>query len=167
MANLGQSFNTNEIPESDNNFDPIPAGWYEVSVNYAELKETKAGTGEYIAIRYDVLGPAHQGRVIFGNLNIRNPNPKAQDIGIQQLGELMRAIGLASVEDTDQLVGGHLEVKVKIREASGGYDASNDVAGFKAIKGGATPMPAKKPAKKAAAEAEPEAAAGSPPWAKK
>jgi|TARA_R110000787_G_scaffold91982_3_gene193694 hypothetical protein len=167
MANLGQSFNTNEIPESDNNFDPIPAGWYEVSVNSAELKETKAGTGEYIAMRYDVLGPAHQGRVIFGNLNIRNPNPKAQDIGIQQLGELMRAIGLASVEDTDQLVGGHLEVKVKIREASGGYEASNDVSGFKAIKGGATPMPAKKPAKKAAAAAEPEAAAGSPPWAKK
>ena len=73
----------------------------------------------------------------------------------------MRAIGLASVEDTDQLVGGHLEVKVKIREASGGYDASNDVSGFKAIKGGATPMKTKK------AEAPEAPAASAPPWSKK
>ena len=164
MANLGQSFNANDIPQSENNFEPIPAGWYEVSINTAELKETKAGTGEYIALRYDVLGPAHQGRVIFGNLNIRNPNSKAQDIGIQQLGELMRAIGLASVQDTDQLVGGHLEVKVKIREASGGYDASNDVSGFKAVKGGSVPMATKKAAK---SDDAPVAAAGTPPWAKK
>ena len=165
MANLGQSYNTNDIPENENNFEPIPAGWYEVSINSAELKDTKAGTGEYIAMRYDVLGPAHQGRVIFGNLNIRNPNPKAQDIGIQQLGEMMRAIGLPSVEDTDQLVGGHLEVKVKIREASGGYDASNDVSGFRAVKGGAVPMATKKAAKPEKADAAP--AAASPPWAKK
>jgi len=165
MGNLGQSYNTNDIPENENNFEPIPAGWYEVSINSAELKDTKAGTGEYIAMRYDVLGPAHQGRVIFGNLNIRNPNPKAQDIGIQQLGEMMRAIGLPSVEDTDQLVGGHLEVKVKIREASGGYDASNDVSGFRAVKGGAVPMATKKAAKPEKADAAP--AAASPPWAKK
>ncbi|MGY8791568.1 MAG: hypothetical protein ACKVKR_15020, partial [Pseudomonadales bacterium] len=72
------------------------------------------------------------------------------------------AIGLASVEDTDQLVGGHLEVKVKIREASGGYEASNDVSGFKAVKGGAVPMATKK-----AAKSEDAPAAGTPPWAKK
>ena len=163
MANLGQSFNTSDIPQSDNNFEPIPAGWYEVSINSAELKDTKAGTGQYVAMRYDVLGPAHEGRVIFGNLNIRNPNPKAQDIGIQQLGELMRAIGLASVEDSDQLIGGHLEVKVKIREASGVYDASNDVSGFRAVKGGAVPMATTKAAKSDDAPV----AAGTPPWAKK
>ena len=120
----------------ENNFKLIPAGWYEVSISSTELKQTKAGTGEYIALRYDVLGPAHQGRVIVGKLNIRNPNSKTQDIGIQQLGELMRAIGLASVEDTDQLIAGHLEVEVKISEASGGCDFLNYVSNFRAIKSG-------------------------------
>ena len=120
----------------ENTPEPIPAGWYEVSINSTQLKQTKAGTGEYIALRYKLLGPAHQGRVIVGMLNIRNPNPKTQDIGIQQLGELMRAIGLASVEDTDQLIGGHLEVEVKISEASGGCDFSNYVCSFRAIKVG-------------------------------
>ena len=120
----------------ENNFEPIPAGWYEVSISSTQLKQTKAGTGEYIALRYNLLGPAHQGRVIVGMLNIRNPNPKTQDIGIQQLGELMRAIGLASVEDTDQLIGGHLEIKVKISETNGGCDFSNYVSNFRAIKVG-------------------------------
>ena len=118
----------------ENNSELIPAGWYEVLISSTQLKQTKARTGGHIALCYKVLGPAHKGRVIFGNLNIRNPNPKTQDIGIQQLGELMRAIGLASVEDTDQLIGGHLEVKVHISEASGGCDFSNYVSGFRAIK---------------------------------
>ena len=120
----------------ENTPEPIPAGWYEVSINSTQLKQTKAGTGEYIALRYKLLGHAHQGRVIVGMLNIRNPNPKTQDIGIQQLGELMRAIGLASVEDTDQLIGGHLEVKVQIIEASSDCNFSNYVSNFRAIKVG-------------------------------
>jgi len=53
---------------------------------------------------------------------------------------------------------------VKIREASGGYDASNDVSGFKAVKGGAVPMATKKAEK---SDDAPVAAAGTPPWAKK
>ena len=120
----------------ENNSELIPAGWYEVSISSTQLKQTKARTGEYIALCYKVLGPAHNGRVIFGNLNIRNPNPKTQDIGIQQLGELMRAIGLVSVEDTDQLIGGHLEVKVQIIEASSDCNFSNYVSNFRAIKVG-------------------------------
>ena len=156
MANLGQSFNTNEMPQGDNNFEPIPAGWYSCS---AEIKDTKAGTGQYIAIRYNITGPTHEGRVIFGNINFRNPNPKAQEIGIQQLGDIMRGIGLASLEDTDQLVGGQLEIKVKISPPNNGYEASNDVSGFKALKGGSAPMAV--PAQTASSTA-----AAPPPWAK-
>ena len=159
MANLGQSFNTSEMPQGDNNFEPIPAGWYTCTIGSAEIKDTKAGTGQYIAIRYNVTGPTHEGRVIFGNINFRNPNPKAQEIGIQQLGDIMRGIGLASLEDTDQLIGGQLEIKVKISPPNNGYEASNDVSGFKALKGGSPPMAA--PAQAASAPAT-----GTPPWAK-
>ena len=137
MAFLNETFVAADMPQSDRNFDPIPAGWYDVSITGAELRQTKAGTGQYIAVRYDVTGPTHQGRVIFGNLNIRNANPQAESIGRQQLGELMRAIGLAKVEDTDQLIGHHLQIKVKIRE-SAGYDPQNDVSGFRASGGAAT-----------------------------
>jgi hypothetical protein len=98
-------------------------------------------------------------------VNIRNQSQKAEEIGRQQLGEIMRAIGLARVEDSDQLIGGQLQIKVKIREATqrdkdAGYTESrNEVAGFKAISGSAIPVASKPAATSAPAGAK-------PPWAK-
>ena len=155
MAQLLETFSVDALPVSDRNFEPLPAGWYTAIVNGAEIKNTKAGTGQYIAVRYDITGPTHQGRVVFGNLNIKNPNPKAEEIGRQQLGELMRAIGLTTVQDTDQLIGGQLSIKLDVRESEQ-YGASNDVKGYKS--NGAT---APKVAAKVSAPAK-----ASPPWVK-
>ena len=160
MANLGEIFNVEFLPQGKTSFDPIPPGWYTVTIASAEVKATKNGTGQYIAIRYDVTGPTHQGRVIFGNLNIRNQSPKAEEIGRQQLGELCRAIGLAKVGDTDQLVGHGLSIKVDI-EKSEQYGDKNQVRGFKPVAGGAPP----RAAMAAAPAAAPAKAA--PPWAKR
>ena len=159
---LDEEFDVGTLPQSTNNFDPLPPGWYEVSITDAEIRKTKAGTGSYIAVRYDVIGPTHQGRVVFRNLNIRNPNPKSEEIGRQQLGDLMRAIGVPRLTDTDQLIGGSLKIKLKIREQEG-YDPSNDVSGFKALEGSAPPAPRAKPAddNPFAGEAKP---ASNPPW---
>ena len=162
MANLGEIFDVEFLPQGKTSFDPIPPGWYTVTIASAEVKATKNGTGQYIAIRYDVTGPTHQGRVIYGNLNIRNQSPKAEEIGRQQLGELCRAIGLAKVGDTDQLVGHGLSIKVDI-EKSDQYGDKNQVKGFKPIAGGAPPRAATAAAP--AATAAPAKAA--PPWAKK
>jgi hypothetical protein len=156
MAFLDQEISLNDIPQSTNNFEPIPAGWYSANITGAELKSTKAGNGSYIAVRYDITGPTHEGRVVFGNINIRNPNPQAETIGRQQLGDIMRAIGLTSVKDTDQLIGTSLMIKVSVREDEK-YGASNDIKGHKAIHGSEPPKPAAKPAK---------ASAATPPWQK-
>jgi len=136
---LGQSFNVNEMPEGDNNFEPVPAGLYTATIGGAEVKDTRDGTGQYISTRFDITGPSHEGRVVFTNLNIRNKNPKAEEIARQQLGDIMRAGGLATLTDTDQLVGVSLQIKVAVRAATDDYAASNDIKGFKAIEGGATP----------------------------
>lgn len=160
MAFLNETFNAADLPQSEQgNFEPLPAGWYTVKIAGAELKTTKNGSGQYIAVRYDVLAPTHQGRVVFGNLNIRNQNPKAEEIGRQQLGDLMRAIGLASVQDTDQLIGGTLAIKLAIR-AQEGYEPSNDVKAFKAVGGAAPATPAQTPQQQTPPST-------SPPWARK
>lgn len=160
MAYFGD-FNAAELPTNTMSSEPVPAGWYNVKIHSAELKNTKAGTGQYIAVRYDILGPTHQGRVVFGNLNIKNPNPKAEEIGRQQLGDLMRSIGLARVNDTDQLIGGTLKIKVDVRKDET-YGDSNDVKGYKAIDGA---MPsASIPA--AAAPAPAAAGGAKAPWMK-
>lgn len=160
MAFLNESYEVDQLPKGNSNYEVLPAGWYTANITQAELMDTKAGNGQYIKIRYDITGPSHQGRVVFGNLNIKNPNPKAEEIGRQQLGEIMRAVGLARVTDTDQLIGGTLQIKLDIR-TSEQYGEQNEVKGFKAAAGNLSAAPAVKDAAPAAT------GKASPPWAKK
>jgi len=157
MAKLDMTYVADDLPKGDRDFAPIPAGWYAVTISQAEVKKTNAGTGSYIKMRLDVTGPSHQGRVLFSNINLRNPNPKAEEIGAQQLGELMRAVGLPRLEDTDQLIGRHVSVKVVIKESEQ-YGSQNEVKGYKAM-GGAALAPSTSSA--------PASGAKSPPWGKK
>ena len=161
MAQLGYTINQNDLPEDQGDFSPIPAGEYHVKVNDAEICNTKAGNGQYIKLRLDVVGPSHQGRVIFSNINIQNASQKAEEIGRQQLGAIMRAINLPALQDTDQLIGGELVVKVSIRKSEE-YGDQNEVKSYKAIGGSAAPAPSQ-PAQ--SGEQQP-AASGKPPWAK-
>jgi hypothetical protein len=157
MAFLDQEFVAADLPQG-NSYEVLPEGWYTATITKADVQPTKDGTGQYIKVRYDITGPTHQGRVVFGNLNIRNSSVKAEEIGRQQLGELMRSIGLAKVTDSDQLIGGTVQIKLAIRPASGQYGESNEIKGFKSA-GGAAPLVASAPA--------PAAAKGSaPPWMK-
>ncbi len=175
MAFLGQTYAASDMPQGTSNFEPLPAGWYTANITQAELKTTAAGDGQYIKLRYDITGPTHQGRVVFGNLNIKNASAKAEEIGRQQLGEIMRAIGLAKVQDTDQLIGASIQVKLDVRPARTDektgktYEASNDVKGFKAVNGGAAPTFAAAAAAPAAAAPAASAAPSkaAPPWQKK
>jgi hypothetical protein len=149
MASLGIVLNQKDLPES-RGFDPIPEGWYQARIKTSELKPTQ--NGQMIVLGFEILGPTHAGRLIsFQNLNIKNTSADAERIGMQQLGEIMGAAGLASIQDTDQLIGITLQIKVKVKPA-GEYtgkdgvkkmgDARNEVRGYKAIEGGVPPMPA-------------------------
>jgi hypothetical protein len=157
MASLDYSFSAADLPVSTNNFEPLPAGWYTASITGADIKNTKAGTGQYIAVKYTITGPSFQGRIVFGNLNIKNPNVKAEEIGRQQLGEIMRAINLAKVTDTDQLIGGNLGIKLDVKRSEE-YGDSNEVKGFKTIGVGSSVMPTSTPIASTKA---------APPWGKK
>ena len=150
MARLDTVINVADLPVRDTNYEPLPPGWYDVEIPAAEVRETKDGTGSYIRVRYNVTAFSHAGRVVFGNLNVRNRSAKAEEIGRAQAGELCRAIGIERLEDSDQLIGGRLSIKLDIRPADGQYQAQNEVRGFRALEGAA---PAAAPAKK------------SPPWA--
>ena len=161
MANLGEGFNAADMPEGQGNFEPIPAGWYNVTIQKADLRDTKDGTGQYINIQFSVTGPSYEGRVVFGMINIRNKSQKAEEIGRQQLGDLMRSLGIGRLTDTDQLIGGSCQIKVKIQEQEG-YDPKNTVSAFKAIEGSSAPLPVTK-------EGGSVGGGGNtpPPWARK
>ena len=164
MAFLDEEFTLDTLPKGTSNFEPLPEGWYNAAITSAEIKDTKAGDGKLIFVKYAITGPSHQGRVVFGNLNIKNASTKAEEIGRQQLGEIMRAIGLSSVRDTDQLIGGNLSIKLVVK--TGEY-AGNEIKGFKAINGGGILGHAAAGMKPSAPSAPAAPAKSAPPWAKK
>ena len=170
MAFLDQPINAADLPEdTGGDYSPLPPGEYQTIIKDAELKPTNDGTGQYIKLRLDVTGPTHAGRVVFSNINIRNKSSAAEQIGRAQLGAIMKAIGLATLSDTDELIGGSLTVKLAIREARTDektgktYEASNEVKAYKANEGAMPSAPATMP--KTSAPAAPTKAA--PPWMKK
>ena len=165
MAFLDEEFNVDSLPKSTSNFEPLPDGWYNSTITSAQIGETKAGDGKYIKVRYDITGPSHQGRVIFSYLNIKNASTKAEEIGRAQLGEIMRAIGLAKVTDTDQLIGKVIGIKLTIKRDAKGD--GNDVRGYKAIGSSPAAFPAVAPAGAAPAKAATPSKFGASPWAKK
>jgi hypothetical protein len=156
MARLDEEISLLSIPKKENagSYEPLPDGWYDVTIGGCELKDTKAGTGKYLHVKYEVTGPSHSGRVVFGNLNIRNANPKAEEIGRQQLGELMSAVSIGKLSDTDELIGTRCRVKLTTRKSEQ-YGDSNEVKGWKAPEG----LPAGK--------ASSGGTRSAPPWAKK
>ena len=86
MALLNETFDADKLPQNQSLFDPLPKGWYSATIAGAELKTTKNGSGQYIAVRYDIIGPTHQGRVVFGNLNISIKTSKLRKSGALNSG---------------------------------------------------------------------------------
>lgn len=135
MAQLDQSYDAESLPKST--FDPVPAGRYEAVIHSASVENTKSG-GQMLKYRLDLMAPA-QGRVVFGTVTLKNANPKAVEIGKQQLGDLIRAAGIPRLTDTDQLVGCRVLARIGI-EKSEEYGDRNKVNGIQAI-AGTNPMP--------------------------
>jgi len=166
MAYLGQTFNVaDHVPSSP---DPVPAGWYTAKITDAKVKDTKAGNGNFLEVTFSILGPSYEGRCVWGRFNLKNPNPQAEQIGQAQFMDMARAIGLEVVDDSDQLLGGELDIKVTVKKGDEQYSDSNDVKGFKALQGMTviTQKPAQKPAPQPVGSGAP-AKAATPPWAKK
>ena len=163
MAKLHMNFNVNELPVSESNFEPLPAGWYIASITQADVAPTKSG-GQMIKLRWDILGPTHQGRVVFGNINIQNANPEAQRIGLEQLNQLLTAAGIVDLDDTDQLISVTVQIKLSVKESEyqGEKQVRNEIKGYKALESASAPLPAAKSKAPAAASA-----GSTPPWVKK
>jgi len=161
MSIFEETFYAKDMPEQEGgDFSPIPAGEYTVEIKSAEIKPTKAGNGSYINARMDVIEGKYAKRVLFAIINIKNPSEVAEKIGRAQLGEIMRANNIATLQDTDQLIGCTMIVRVAIGEYNG--TPKNEIKGYKAAGNGAAMPKASAPVSN-----EPAIAGKAPPWAKK
>ena len=139
-------------------FDPIPAGDYPVIITASEMKQTKDGTGQYLELTLEVQAGEFQGRKLFDRLNLNNSSRQAVEIAQRQLSQIAHAVGVLQVADSEQLHFKPLVAMVRVRAAREGYDASNEIKGYKVVAGAPVAM-----THAAAPIAAPRAAA---PWAR-
>lgn len=143
MAQL--NFNAAEVAPDAGYGDPLPDGWYNVMADDSEVKpaSNNASTGNcFLSMRFVVLDGDFKGRKLFTRFNIRNSNPVAQEIAYKQLSAVAHAVGVLMVQDSMQLHGIPLKVRVKVvsgqlkdkqNPAAGVYDPSNDIVSYKNI----------------------------------
>jgi len=130
-GNLAGIDTSNTEPEVG--FEPMPAGKYPVMITASEIKQTKAGTGGYLQLRFDVIDGQFKGRVLFDRLNLWNPNEKAVSIAKSSLKAIEMALGLqGGVGDSSELHDKPLVANVKYKPASGNFDAGNEIKGYEA-----------------------------------
>ena len=120
MANLGMTFNSEDVPERED-FSPVPPGTYTAMIVASELKETSKG-GQMIVLELDIQEGDHSGRKLFERLNIKNDNQKAVDIAFRTLGEIVKAVGKKTIKDTEELHNKRLLVDVRVEPAKAYVD---------------------------------------------
>ena len=119
-------------------YAPIPAGDYLVKAGKFIEKPTKAGNGTLVAATFEVLEGDNAKRLIFHNFLISHSNPKAAEIGQDQLSKYLKAVGVkggfAELGNDATALEGYLNraltVKVVIEEGTNGYSDRNKITGW-------------------------------------
>jgi len=124
MATL--NFKASEVPE-DEGFAIIPAGTYSAQIIQSEMKDTKAGTGQYLELRVQLLDEPYTGRLVFERLNLVNPNETAVKIAQRTLADIVEACGMDDVEESEELHGIEFQIKLAIDPPKGDFPESNKV----------------------------------------
>jgi hypothetical protein len=142
-------FNANEVDPAQSR-EPIPAGWYKAVITESEEKPTKAQTGSYLQMTVEIIEGDHAGRKAFERLNLNNPNATAVEIAQRTLSSICRAVGVMTPRTSNDLHDKPFMVKIKVKPAKDGYDASNEIAEY--AESGKT------------AAAAPSGGGATPPW---
>lgn len=179
MARFGFDVAEVEVAERGD-FEVMPEGEYTLKGVEAELKDTKKGDGNYLAVTFEVTKGQHTGRKVWQNFNLNNPSDKAQSIGREQVAGWARAAGKPNAKDSDDLLERNFQCKLVIEKGTGGYKDNNRIGSFLTGEAKSAPVakpsskfddePEEKPAKKAPGPKEekakeaPKSSAAKNPW---
>ncbi|WP_299663874.1 DUF669 domain-containing protein [uncultured Ruegeria sp.] len=132
MANLGGSYDATNGQTMDDR-TALPAGEYVAAIVKSERQESKSKPGNaYINCEFEVQEGDAQGRRFWTMLNLWNDNSQAVEIAQRELNSIMHACGKLRVEDTDELHGIPMRVKLKV-ENNEQYGPQNRVATYKPL----------------------------------
>ena len=154
------NFNANEV-EPSKPFDPIPAGKYVAVITDSEMKETRAGTGRYLQLEFEVTDGEYAGRKLWSRLNIENQNAEAVRLARADLSAICRAVNVLTPSDSADLHNLPLVIKVHCRKDKNTGEITNDIRGYES-KANYKPEPKQAPATPTTAQTT--RVPSKPPW---
>ncbi|MDF2809531.1 MAG: hypothetical protein K0S56_562 [Microvirga sp.] len=187
MARLGSTFDSTQHDTEQRDFTPLPDGDYRLEITESDVAPTSKGTGTVLKATVSVIEPEEfRGRLVWANYNVENANATAQQIGQRELASLCRAIGIPSIQDSEELHFKAFTAKIGMSKQSTGtdgkvYEPRNEIKKYyfpdegavpvPAVSAGATAPPANDNQRPAVNDnrptAAPAAVAGARPWGKK
>ena len=151
MANL-QGFDARTV-EPTTDFEPVPAGKYLAIITESEMKPTKSGNGNFLELTFQIIDGEFKGRNLWARLNLDNPNALTVKIAQGELSAICRALGVMAPNDSVELHNIPLVITVKCKKREDTGEIVNEIKGY---------------AKKEASAGQPQqAAAQTPPWARR
>lgn len=129
MAQLPNVFNAKDSDKMSG-FEPIPAAWYLAEMTKSEYKQNSAKTGHFLNCQVKVLEGEHKGRLVFVLMNLDNPSTTAVEIAQKELASICEACGIDELEDSTELHGIPMAIRVIIKPASGGYPPKNEIKAY-------------------------------------
>ena len=154
------NFNANEV-EPSKAFDPIPAGKYVAVITDSEMKDTRAGTGRYLQLEFEITDGEFAGRKLWSRLNIENQNAEAVRLARADLSAICRAVNVLTPSDSIDLHNLPLVIKVHCRKDKNTGEITNDIRGYES-KANYKPEPKQAPATPMAAQTT--RVPSKPPW---
>ena len=154
------NFNANEV-EPSKAFDPIPAGKYIAVITDSEMKETRAGTGRYLQLEFEITDGEYAGRKLWSRLNIENQNAEAVRMARADLSAICRAVNVLTPSDSIDLHNLPLVIKVHCRKDKNTGEITNDIRGYES-KANYKPEPKQAPATPTTAQTT--RVPSKPPW---
>ena len=154
------NFNANEV-EPSKAFDPIPAGKYIAVITDSEMKETRAGTGRYLQLEFEITDGEFAGRKLWSRLNIENQNAEAVRMARADLSAICRAVNVLTPNDSIDLHNLPLVIKVHCRKDKNTGEITNDIRGYESK---ANYKPEPKQAPTTPTTAQPTRVPSKPPW---
>jgi hypothetical protein len=119
MAQLGQRFDATQYDTEQRDYENLPDGIYEMEIESSDITPTKDGRGMVLKTTDVVVRPeALKGRKLFSNYNLENQSAQAQEIGQRQFASLCRAIGVDTVDNSEELHFRTFTVKIGLGKPS-------------------------------------------------
>ena len=128
MGNLS-GFDASTV-EPNEGYTAIPAGEYQAIIADSKMKSTKAGDGQYLELKLQVLNGKYQNRTLFDRLNLHNKNSQAVEIAKGTLSAICRAVGVIKPDDSAELHNKPMMITVKVKEDNQG-NPRNEISGYK------------------------------------